>query len=89
MFEGISEMRMVLVGILERSNSVCQLLSLVQKHLFSTRNTKHLFDCSNGQCIWKLIKFVLADGITCVNLNMIQHVGVNSIKILFGTVAVH
>ena len=81
---------MMLVGILAKSNSVGQQLSLAQKHLFSTSYTKHLFDCSNGQCIWNLLEYVLADGITCVSLNMIQHVGVtNSIKILFGTVAVH
>ena len=73
-------MRMVLVEILARSNNVGQRLLLVQKHLFSTRYTKHLFNCSNGHCIWNLLKFVLVDGITCVSLNMIQHVEVNSIK---------
>lgn len=82
-------MLMVLVGILARSNNVGQRLLVVQNHLFSTRCTKHLFDCPNGQCIWNLLKFVLADGITCVSLNMIQHAGMNSTKMLFGTVAVH
>lgn len=81
-------MRMVLVGILARSNGGQRLL-LVQKHLFSTRYTKHLFDCPNDQCIWNLLKFVLAESITCVSLNMTQHLGMNSIKTVFGTVAVH
>jgi len=66
-FEGIEEMRLVLGWGFARSNNVGQPLLLVRKHLTSTRYTQHLFDGTKGQCIWDLIKSVVAEDIRCVS----------------------